>query len=158
MPFAAERILPSTPSPHATAMAGPAAALPRPSRVSPSTVVDADRLRTLQRLLSRAPFVLALVTGGICSFVTQHPAVVLSLMLGFPALLIAQEQVAQLLRRQPAAAQLQAPAGITATDAGSTPAAEGDASTRPSSPRRSLPRGMPLVTESASSGSASAAA
>ncbi len=108
------------------------------------------RLERLQWLLTRAPFAHGALTAIICSYVVQHPAVVLVLMLGFPALLIAQEAVDR---------RLLTPAGLSWAELQSRPGEAAVAIAGASAaPRHSLPHGMPSVTDVAPASTSTPAA
>lgn len=117
----------------------------------PALQVDArTRLERLQWLLARAPLAHAALTTIICSYVVQHPGVVLVLMLGFPALLIAQEAVDRRLLVPAALPQ----EGVQSRQEESSVEITGASEV----PRRTLPRGTPSVTDGAPADTGTSAA
>ncbi len=142
--------------PHAPSLAVSGA--PDGDAPSPAGARDPSaRLRKVQRALRLGPPVLLAATTVVCSWVSQHPAVVLSLMLGFPALLVVREQVEQRLRSAGSPARTATPVAI-ASGIEQTRESVTDQSAPAVQDRRSLPRGMQRVAEVAGSGSAPAAA
>ncbi len=136
MPSAAAEIGTYSKAGTAAGAADPVASAPTRQAVQ----VDVDaRLERLRFLLARAPLAHGAITAIICSYVVQHPAMVLLLMLGFPALLIAQEVVDRKivhLAPVPKAEVQPRPGESSVAIAGATDA-----------PRRSLPRGMTVVSD-----------
>ncbi len=147
MPFAAAENGPHADSGDASGNTDESTSVPNRQLVQ---LDAAARLRRFQRLLARAPLAHGVLTVVICSYVVQHPAVVLVLMLGFPALLMAQEAVDRRLLAQAEMPWVELPSRQQGTSLAIDAAAD--------APRHSLPRGMPIVADGAPANTSTPAA